>query len=142
MADTVMHRIYNLVHGAIWAAIPKWAYIVFAIAVLAAFGFGYGFFYQFNENSSLKDVEWLYRYERMWWKGKEQEDLLRREKIFAVGTQQEQASIKNRTRQLEKSRRIEEPFLYFNPLKNNPSTSKTGSPDNHCWGCLSLFMYD
>lgn len=23
-ADTVMHRIYNLVNGAIWAAIPKW----------------------------------------------------------------------------------------------------------------------
>lgn len=64
MADTVMHRIYNLVHGAIWAAIPKWAYIVFTIAVLAAGGFGYGFIYQLNEISKLKDVEWLYRYER------------------------------------------------------------------------------
>lgn len=80
MADTVMHRIYNLVHGAIWAAIPKWAYVTFAIAVFAAGGFGYGFFYQLNENSKLKDVEWLYRYERLWWEGKEQEDLLRREK--------------------------------------------------------------
>ncbi len=43
-----MHRIYNLVNGAVWAAIPKWAYIVFTIAVLAAGGFGYGFFYQFQ----------------------------------------------------------------------------------------------
>ncbi len=116
-ADTVMHRIYNLVNGAIWAAIPKWVYVVFAIAVLAAVGFGYGFFYQLNENSKLKDVEWLYRYERLWWEGKQQEDLLRREKTFAVGTQQEQDSIKNLTRQLEKSRHIEETFLYFNPTE-------------------------
>lgn len=116
-ADTVMHRIYNLVNGAIWAAIPKWVYVVFAIAVLAAGGFGYGFFYQLNENSKLKDVEWLYRYERLWWEGKQQEDLLRREKTFAVGTQHEQDSIKNLTRQLEKSRHIEETFLYFNPTE-------------------------
>lgn len=34
-ADTAMHRIYNLVNGAVWAAIPKWAYIIFAIAVLS-----------------------------------------------------------------------------------------------------------
>ena len=116
-ADTIMHRMYNLVNGAVWAAIPKWVYIVFAIAVLAAGGFGYGFFHQLNENSKLKDVEWLYRYERFWWEGKQQEDLLRREKTFAVGTQQEQDSIKNLTRQLEKSRHIEETFLYFNPTE-------------------------
>lgn len=115
MADTAMHRIYNLINGAVWAAIPKWAYITFAIAILAAGGFGYGFFYQLNENSKLKDVEWLYRYERLWWKGKEQEDLLRREKIFAVGTQQEQDSVKTRIRQYEKARHIEDTFLYFNP---------------------------
>ena len=54
-ADTVMHRLYNLVNGAIWAAIPKWVYIVFAIAVLAAGGIGYGFFYLLNENSNMKD---------------------------------------------------------------------------------------
>ncbi len=117
MADTAMHRIYNLVNGAVWAAIPKWAYIIFTIAVLAAGGFGYGFFYQFNENSRLKNVEWLYRYERMWWKDKEQEDLLRREKIFAVGTQHEQDSMKNRIRQYEKARYIEDTFLYFNPTE-------------------------
>ena len=90
-ADTAMHRIYNLVNGAVWAAIPKWSYIIFVIAVLAAGGFGYGFFYMLKENSKLKDVEWLYRYERLWWEGKEQEDMLRREKTFAVGTPQEPA---------------------------------------------------
>ena len=112
-----MHRIYNLVNGAVWAAIPKWAYTIFAIAVLAAGGFGYGFFYLLNENSKLKNVEWLYRYERLWWEGKQQEDLLRREKTFAVGTRHEQDSIKNHTRQLEKDRHIEETFLYFNPTE-------------------------
>ena len=77
-ADTAMHRIYNLVNGAVWAAIPKWAYTIFAIAVLAAGGFGYGFFYLLNKNSKLENVEWLYRYERLWWEDKQQEDLLRR----------------------------------------------------------------
>lgn len=62
--ETLMHRMYNLANGAIWAAIPKWVYLVFAVAVLAAGGFGYVFFHQLNENSKLKDVEWLYRYER------------------------------------------------------------------------------
>ena len=115
MADTAMHRIYNLVNGAVWAAIPKWAYIIFAIAVLAVGGFGYGFFYLLNENSKLENVEWLYRYERLWWEDKQQEDLLRREKIFAVGTRHEQDSMKNRIRQYEKARYIEDTFLYFNP---------------------------
>ena len=59
-----MHHIYNLVNGAVWAAIPKWAYITIAIVALAAGSFGYGFFYQLNEISKMKDVEWLYRYER------------------------------------------------------------------------------
>ena len=57
-------------------------------------------------------------YKGMRHKGRlQQEDLLRREKTFAVGTQQEQDSIKNLTRQLEKSRHIEETFLYFNPTE-------------------------
>ncbi len=72
-ADTAMHRIYNLVNGAVWATIPKWAYTIFAIAVLAAGGFGYGFFYLLNKNSKLENVEWLYRYERLWWEDKQQE---------------------------------------------------------------------
>jgi len=43
--------------------------------------------------------------------------VIEREKTFAVGTQHEQDSIKNLTRQLEKSHHIEETFLYFNPTE-------------------------
>lgn len=105
MADTAMHRIYNLVNGAIWAAIPKWAYIVFAIAVLAAVGFGYGFFYQFNENSKLRDVEWLYRRERTLYKSDEERQLLlNHERDFFIGTTHERDSIKDTIRYWERKR--------------------------------------
>lgn len=116
-AETLMHRMYNLVNGAIWAAIPKWFYAVAGALLLIAVGLGIGCFHLYKDNESLQKTEWLYRYERLWWKGNQQEDLLRREKTFAVGTQQEQDSIKDLTRQLEKSRHIEETFLYFNPTE-------------------------
>ncbi|WP_289202299.1 DUF3853 family protein [Bacteroides acidifaciens] len=72
------------------ATAPHWGYVFFVTLLLAAGGFDYGFFYQLNENSTLKNVEWLYRNERLLWEDKQQENLLRREKIFAAGTQQEQ----------------------------------------------------
>ena len=114
-AKRLNDRMYSIVNGAIWAAIPKWVYTVAGALLLIAVGLGIGCFHLYKDNESLRDTEWLYRYERLWWEGKQQEDLLRREKTFAVGTQQEQDSIKNLTRQLEKSRHIEETFLYFNP---------------------------
>lgn len=100
-AKTLMRRIYNPVNDAIWAAIPKWVYAVAGVILLVAVGLGIGCFHLCKDNESLRKTEWLYRYERLWWEGKHQEDLLRREKIFAVGTQQEQDSIKNLTRHLE-----------------------------------------
>ena len=115
MVNDMRYKAQSIIWGQWWRATPHWVYAIFAVLLLAAGGFGYAFFYQFNENSKLKDVEWLYRYERLWWKGKEQEDLLRREKIFAVGTQQEQDSVKTCIRQYEKARHIEDTFLYFNP---------------------------
>ena len=115
VVNDMRYKAQSIIWGQWWKATPHWVYILFAILLLASGGFGYGFFYQLNENSKLKDVEWLYRYERLWWKGKEQEDLLRREKIFAVGTQQEQDSVKTCIRQYEKARHIEDTFLYFNP---------------------------
>lgn len=119
MADTVMHRIYNLVHGAIWAAIPKWAYITFAIAVLTAGGFGYGFFYQLNENSKLKDVEWLYRRERiMYDTDKEKQLLINHERDFLSGSWQKRDSIKSLVRYWEKKRGLDKTYLYFNPSEN------------------------
>jgi len=115
VVNDLRYKAQSIIWGQWWRATPHWVYAIFAVLLLAAGGFGYAFFYQFNENSKLKDVEWLYRYERLWWKGKEQEDLLRREKIFAVGTQQEQDSVKTCIRQYEKARHIEDTFLYFNP---------------------------
>ena len=115
VVSELRYKAQSIIWGQWWKATPHWVYILFAILLLASGGFGYGFFYQLNENSKLKDVEWLYRYERLWWKGKEQEDLLRREKIFAVGTQQEQDSVRTCIRQYEKARHIEDTFLYFNP---------------------------
>jgi len=117
VVNDMRYKAQSIIWGQWWRATPHWVYAIFAVLLIAAGGFGYGFFYQLNENSKLKDVEWLYRYERLWWEDKQQEDLLRREKIFAVGTQHEQDLIKNRTRQLEKSRNIEETFLYFNPTE-------------------------
>lgn len=114
-AKRLNDRMYSIVNGAVWTAIPKWVYAVAGTLLLIAVGIGIGCFHLYKDNESLRKTEWLYRYERLWWEGKQQEDLLRREKTFAVGTRQEQDSIKNLTRQLEKSRHIEETFLYFNP---------------------------
>lgn len=116
-AKRLTDRMYSIVNGAIWAAIPKWVYAVAGALLLIAVGLGIGCFHLYKDNESLRNTEWLYRYERLWWEGKQQEDLLRREKTLAVGTQQEQDSIKDLTRQLEKSRHIEETFLYFNPTE-------------------------
>ena len=107
---------YNLVNGAIWAAIPKWVYIVFAITVLAAGGFGYGFFTQLNENSKLKDVEWLYRRERTLYKSeKERQLLLNHERDFFTGTAHERDSIKDVIRYWERNGEFDKTYLYFNP---------------------------
>lgn len=116
MADTAMHRIYNLVNGAVWAAIPKWAYIVFAIAVIAAGGFGYGFFYQLNENSKLKDVEWLYRYERGL--NQDMNVVMRRERLMLHGKPNEVDSMKSLIRHHEQRANADTTFVYYYP--SNP----------------------
>ena len=112
-ADTVLHRIYNLVHGAIWAAIPKWVYIVFAIAVLAAGGFGYGFFHQLNENSKLKDVEWLYRYERGLYR--DMNTVMHRERLMLYGTTHEVDSLKSLIRHHEQRTCADTTYTYYYP---------------------------
>lgn len=112
-ADTIMHRMYNLVNGAIWTAIPKWAYIVFSIAVLAAGGFGYGFFHQLNENSKLKDVEWLYRYERGL--NRDMNVVMHRERQMLHGTAHEVDSLKSLIRHHEQRTNADTTFIYFYP---------------------------
>lgn len=116
MADTAMHRIYNLVKGALWAAIPKWAYITFGIAVLAAGGFGYGFFYQLNENSKLKDVEWLYRYERGLHTNPNV--VMHRERLMLHGKPHEVDSLKSLIRYHEQRLQADTTFSYYYP--SNP----------------------
>ncbi|MCR2007337.1 MULTISPECIES: DUF3853 family protein [Bacteroides] len=59
------------------ATASHWGYVLFVTLLLAAGGFDYAFFYQLNENSTLKNVEWLYRNERLLWEDKQQENLLR-----------------------------------------------------------------
>lgn len=105
---------YNLVNGAIWAAIPKWAYIVFAIAVLAAGGFGYGFFHQLNKNSKLKNVEWLYRYERGL--NRDMNVVMHRERQMLHGSTHEvDSSIKSLIRHYEQRLNADTTFINFYP---------------------------
>ncbi len=112
-ADTAMHRIYNLVNGAVWAAIPKWAYIIFAIAVLAAGGFGYGFFYILNKNSKLKDVEWLYRYERGL--NRDMNVVIHRERLMLHGNPHGVDSIKSLIRHHEQRTQADTTFVNYYP---------------------------
>ena len=116
MADTAMHRIYNLVKGALWAAIPKWAYITFGIAVLAAGGFSYGFFYQLNENSKLKGIEWLYRYERGLHTNPNV--VMHRERLMLHGKPHEVDSLKSLIRYHEQRLQADTTFSYYYP--SNP----------------------
>lgn len=116
MADTAMHRIYNLVNGAVWAAIPKWVYITFAVLLLAAGGFGYGFFYQLNENTKLKDVEWLYRYERGLHTNPNV--VIHRERLMLHGKPHEVDSLKSLIRHHEQRSQADTTFSYYYP--SNP----------------------
>lgn len=112
-AETLMHRMYNLVNGAVWAAIPKWAYIVFVIAGLSAGGFGYGFFYQLNENSKLKDVEWLYRYERGL--NHDMNVVMHHERQMLHGNSHDVDSLKSLIRHHEQRVNADTTFIYFYP---------------------------
>lgn len=117
-ARQLNNRMRSVIDGAVWAAIPKWAYIVFTIAVLAAGSFGYGFFCLLNENSRLKDVEWLYRRERTLYKtDKERQLLLNHERDFFMGTANEQDSIKDVIRYWERKGDFDKTYLYFNPTE-------------------------
>lgn len=116
MADSAMYRIYNLVNGAVWAAIPKWSYIIFVIAVLAAVGFGYGFFYRLNENSKLKDVEWLYRYERGL--NRDMNTVMHRERLMLHGKPNEVDSMKSLIRHHEHRTQADTTFVNYYP--SNP----------------------
>ncbi len=94
-------------------------FILFAVLFLAAIGFGYGFFHQLDENTKLKDIEWLYRRERtLYDTDKERQLLLNHERDFLTGTSYEQDSIKNLIRYWERKEGLDKTYLYFNPTED------------------------
>lgn len=118
IVNTVRYKAQSIVDGQWWRAIPKWVYYMFAVLLLAAGGFGYGFFYQLNENSKLRDVEWLYRNQRTAYKTEKSRQLLMNiERDFIMGTWQERDSIKDNIRYWEKERGLDKTYLYFNPTE-------------------------
>lgn len=112
-AKRLNDRMYSIVNGAIWAAIPKWVYAVAGFIVLVAGGFGYGFFTQLNENSRLKDIEWLYRYERGL--NKDLNVVMHRERQMLYGNSHEVDSLKSLIRHHERRVNADTTFIYYYP---------------------------
>ena len=127
-AERLRERMYSIVNGAVWAAIPKWAYAV----VIAVFGIAVGlgiWCYNLNqENVHLQKVEWLYRYERVSYDADGIRNMMLREEAMMVGDNQEQDSIKTMTIQLERRKRAERTHVYF-----RPSDSWTPESGNLLW---------
>ncbi len=127
-AERLRERMYSIVNGAVWAAIPKWAYAV----VIAVFGIAVGlgiWCYNLNqENTHLHKVEWLYRYERVSYDADGIRNMMLREEAMMVGDNQEQDSIKTMTIQLERRKRAERTHVYF-----RPSDSWTPESGNLFW---------
>ncbi len=92
---------------------------IFAILLLAAGGFGYGFFHQLNENSKLKNVEWLYRYERGL--NRDLNVVMHRERQMLHGTTHEVDSLKSLIRHHEQRPTPIPPSSIFTHPIFNPS---------------------
>lgn len=107
------YKAQSLITGQWWRATPHWVYALFAIILLAAGGFGYGFFYQLNENSKLKDVEWLYRYERGL--NRDLNVVMHRERQMLHGNSHEVDSLKSLIRHHEQRVNADTTFIYFYP---------------------------
>ncbi|WP_289755899.1 hypothetical protein [Muribaculum intestinale] len=119
---------YSIVNGAVWAAIPKWAYAV-VIAILGiAVGLGIWSYHLNQENTHLQKVEWLYRYERVSYDADGIRNMMLREEAMMVGSKQEQDSIKTMTIQLEHRKHAERTHVYF-----RPSDSWTPESGNLFW---------
>lgn len=128
MADTAMHRIYNLVNGAIWAAIPKWVYLVVSAIVCIAVGLGIWCYNLNQENTHLQKVEWLYRFERVSYDADGIRNMMLREEAMMVGDKHEQDSIKAMTIRLEQRKNADRTHVYF-----RPSDPWTPNSNNFPW---------
>ena len=128
VAERLRERMYSIVNGAVWAAIPKWAYAV-VIAILGiAVGLGIWCYHLNQENTHLQKVEWLYRYERVSYDADGIRNMMLREEAMMVGSKQEQDSIKTMTIQLEHRKHAERTHVYF-----RPSDSWTPESGNLFW---------
>ncbi|MBD5315886.1 MAG: hypothetical protein HDS08_07015, partial [Bacteroides sp.] len=119
IVSDLRYRVQNMINGQWWLAIPKWVYILFCVLFLAAGGFGYGFFYLLDQNSRLREIEWLYRRERTLYRTeKDLQLLINHEKEFFTGTPQEQDSIKELIHYWEHKGGYDKTFLYFAPTED------------------------
>lgn len=127
-AKRLNDRMYSIVNGAIWAAIPKWVYAVAGIIILVAVGLGIWCYNLNKENEHLQKVEWLYRYERVSYDAEGIRNMMLREEAMMVGDRQEQDSIKAMTIRLERRKNANRTHVYF-----RPSDSWTPESKNHLW---------
>ncbi len=127
-AKRLNDRMYSIVNGAIWAAIPKWAYAVAVVILLVAVGLGIWCYNLNQDNTHLQKVEWLYRYERVSYDAEGIRNMMLREEAMMVGDKQEQDSIKAMTIRLERRKNAERTHVYF-----RPSDSWTPESKNHLW---------
>lgn len=127
-AKRLNDRMYSIINGAIWAAIPMWVYAVAGIIVLVAVGLGIWCYNLNQDNAHLQKVEWLYRYERVSYDTEGIRNMMLREEAMMVGSRQEQDSIKEMTIRLERRKRAERTHVYF-----RPSDPWTPESNNHLW---------
>lgn len=121
-------RMYSIVNGAIWAAIPKWVYIVVCAIVCIAVGLGIWCYNLNQENAHLQKVEWLYRYERVSYDADGIRNMMLREEAMMVGDKHEQDSIKAMTIHLEQRKNADRTHVYF-----RPSDPWTPNSNNFPW---------
>lgn len=127
-AKRLTDRMYSIVNGAIWAAIPKWVYAVAGALLLIAVGLGIWCYNLYKENEHLQKVEWLYRYERVSYDAEGIRNMMLREEAMMVGNRQEQDSIKEMTIRLERRKSADRTHVYF-----RPSDPWTPESNNHIW---------
>ena len=127
-AKKLTDRMYNIVNGAIWAAIPAWVYAVAGIIVLIAVGLGIWCYNLNKENEHLQKVEWLYRYERVSYDADGIRNMMLREEAMMVRGKHEQDSIKTMTIHLERRKHAERTHVYF-----RPSDPWTPESNNQLW---------
>lgn len=127
-AKRLTARMYSIVNGAIWAAIPKWAYAVAGALLLIAVGLGIWCYNLNKENEHLQKVEWLYRYERVSYDAEGIRNMMLREEAMMVGNRQEQDSIKAITIRLERRKNADRTHVYF-----RPSDPWTPESNKHLW---------